>query len=139
MNFRLGAGVIAIATHFVLTACALNSPGSVKDCVAQAIDSEHVRFEASIQIKGRMSAKKVYVLLSTSGRISGRGADTGGSLVEYELNGPFPPGEWIHTTALKDVEADPFTLNQHLGNNVDCYVHSIVFSDGSHWEGPSPM
>ena len=112
---------------------------SVKDCAIGSTDPDHVRFEASIQIHGRMTAEKVYVLLSTSGRIHGTGADTGGSVVEYELDGPFAPGEWIRARALKEVEADPFTLDQHLGEEMSCSPQSVVFSDGSHWEGPSPM
>jgi hypothetical protein len=123
----------------ILVACGPNGPASVKDCVVRSTDVDHVRLEASVEIHGKLVAQRVSVLLSTAGRNRGSGPGSGGSLVEYQLDGPFPPDVWIRAHNQKAVSDDPFSLDQHLGDVSNCYAHAVYFNDGSHWEGPSPL
>lgn len=116
-----------------LTGCMSNAPAAVKDCSVQAVGAEHVAFKASVFPRSGKAVAKVDIIVRTSG-----GTPAGGSLIDYAFDGVLSPGLWTNIRSVKNVRADPATLDQHLGSIEECYVHAVVFEDKTHWLGPSP-
>lgn len=136
---RVRLRLLGIAAGFLVTGCS-TSPVSVSNCSVRTVDTSHIRFQALVGNGTSKTATNVYVLVTTTGvNANGSPGAVAGSAVEYRLSGPLQPGQTLETFTVKNLNADTFSLGQRLGSVSQCEVHAVEYSDGSHWEGPSPL
>lgn len=131
--------LLGIASLLILGACA-RSLVSASDCsVRQLTSSGQIELSALIRNSSSKVAQTVYVIVSTSGIGENRREAQGGSDVQYTINGPLSPNTTVKATTLKTLSGDDFSDDARLGSVTSCEVHAVIYEDGSHWEGPSPL
>lgn len=125
--------MLGTALGIGLASCAL-TPVRVSDCSVRRVNDADVAFTADIESNDRRVADKVYVIVATDGLDSNDAKN--GTQVQYDVPGPFTTGVHARRTV---VAGHPSDFRERLGSVYECYVHTIDFADGSHWEGPSPL
>ena len=122
----LGSAIVALAFS---TACTPSAPITATGCEVRAVGNSKVAFEANLLSHSNKTATRVYVEVVTSGD----------SRIYYELNGRLLPDHSTHQRTIKNVNADPFSLKNHVSTITTCKVFAVTFQDGTHWQGPADM
>ncbi len=108
---------------------AFQAPIAINGCAISGVESGFPKFAAEIRNRSDKVATTVYVLVYSSG----------GSVIEYAFTGRFLPGVSSHQQIVKDIRSEPFNDQQVSGSITRCQVHAVIYEDGSHWNGGSPM
>ena len=104
------------------------APTTAKDCAVLGVRGHEVEVTAKVKNLSTKTLSSVVALLETPH-----------SLVGYTFHGPIEPWKDRQMTEWQLVAPDTGAPNQRLGAVSRCTVYQIKYSDGSSWQGPSPM
>ena len=104
------------------------APVTVANCAVTEIRGRNVKVTVEIRNRSAKSISSFEALLWTRKSLTG-----------YTFHLPVEPWQARRISAWQIVEADAGDPRDRMGPVTQCTLHSIAYSDGSSWYGPSPI
>lgn len=112
----------------VCTLAAGCAPVTVADCAVSELHGRNVRVTVEIRNGSSKSISAFDALLWTPKSLTG-----------YTFHVPVEPWQTRRISAWQAVEKDAGDPKDRVGPVTQCTLHTIEYSDGTAWRGPSPL
>jgi len=110
--------------------CDALNPVQIRSCIVRDAGRGEIEFSAMIRNNGDKTAERIYVLAGAKDK----------NVFEYLITGPLPPHQWRDEHMLKNASEDrQADFASHLGTIEECYVHLVYYTDGTAWDGGTPL